>query len=391
MLLKYYNFTKGERDTLFFYAESTNIDYSYLKYLSLQSLMKEKPELIDYELEKISYYLAVNLGYKKDAYKHLINLLDYKEIDKKLQDYAINSLIEHREFERAYDIVESLFLKAETQEERSRYFYTSLYIIGQNGVKVSSVRLIEEFIENNKIDSSDIYSIINTLLQQGRISEASYFSNSLFEEYASKFDEKSIDLALKALIYDSKLESALAISNYAEVTFHKKKYLDKSIQLSIWLGKVKNVAELNTKGYRVYKDIKYEKFLLEHTTLDSAYQILGEIYKKRVAKGDYSFVKELLEYFDYTGELDKAEEYFSTLLKKVKNREVYSATIRFSFDNSHFKKGLKLYQEYKKRYGIEPSLQRVAIKRALAIKEFSKAYALTKELNEVKNLKRNAS
>ena len=389
MLLKYYNFTKGERDTLFFYAESTNIDYSYLKYISLQSLMKEKPELIDYELEKISYYLAVNLGYKKDAYQHLINLLDYKEIDKKLQDYAINSLIEHREFERAYNVVETLFLNATNQEDRSRYFYTSLYILGQNkdGVKISTVRLIEEFIENNTIDSSDIYSIINTLLQQGRISEASYFSNSLFEEYASKFDEKSIDLALKALIYDSKLESALDISNYAEETFHKQKYLDKSIQLSIWLGKIKNVAELNTKGYRVYRDIKYEKFLLEHTTLDSAYQILGEIYKKRVAKGDYSFINQLSEYFDYTGELDKAEEYFSTLLKKVKNKEVYSATIRFSFDNSHFKKALKLYQEYKQRYGIDSSLQRVAIKRALAIKEFSKAYALTKELNKAKKLK----
>ena len=115
MLLKYYHFTKGHRDKLFFYAESTNIDYSYLKYLSLQSLMQEQPEIIDYELEKISYYLATNLGYKKDAYQHLINLLDYEEIDEKLQEYAINSLIEHEEFERAYSVIESLFLNAKNQ------------------------------------------------------------------------------------------------------------------------------------------------------------------------------------------------------------------------------------------------------------------------------------
>ena len=389
MLLRYYKLMKGERDNLFFYAESTNIDYSYLKYLSLQSLMKEQPEIIDYELEKISYYLATNLGYKKKAYQHLINLLDYDEIDKKLQDYAINSLIEHKDFERAYNVVERLFLNAKNQEERSRYFYTSLYILGQNrdGVKVSAVRLIEEYMENHSIDSSDIYSIINTLLQQGRLSEASYFSKSLFEEYATKFDKKSIDLAIKVLIYDSKLEPALAISNYAETTFHKQKYLDKSIQLSIWLGKVEEITKLNTKGYIDYKDVKYERFLLEHTTLDSAYKILGEIYKKRVAKGDYNFIKQLLKYFDYTGEIDKAEKYFSTLLKKVKNKAVYSATIRFSFDNSHFKKALKLYQEYKKRYGVNPSLQKIAIKRALAIKEFSKAYALTKELNNHNKLK----
>ena len=389
MLLRYYHFTKGERDNLFFYAEATNIDYSYLKYISLQTLMQERPEIIDYELEKISYYLATNLGYKKDAYQHLINLLDYEEIDEKLQEYAINSLIEHKEFDRAYDVVQSLFLNAKNQEERSRYFYTSLYILGENrdGAKVSTVRLIEEFIDNKDIDSSDIYSIINTLLQQGRLSEASYFSKSLFEEYASKFDEKSIDLALKALIYDSKLEPALDVATYAEVTFHKQKYLDKSIQLSGWLGKAEEIAKLNTKGYREYRDVKYEKFLLEYTTLDSAYQILGEIYKKRVAKGDYSFVKELTEYFEYTGEMDKAEEYFSTLLKRVQNREVHGATVHFSFNNSHFEKGLRVYQEYKKRYGIEPSLQRVAIKRALAIKEFSLAYRLTKELNNHNKLK----
>ena len=388
LLLKYYNFMEGNRDNLFFYAESTNIDYSYLKYLSLQALMQEKPEIIDYELEKISYYLAVNLGYKKDAYKHLINLLNYKEVDKKLQDYAINSLIEHKEFERAYDVVESLFLNAKNPEERSKYFYISLYILGQNGVKVSTVRLIDEYIQNNTIDSSDIYSIINTLLQQGRLSEASYFSNSLFEEYATKFDQKSIDLALKSLIYDSKLKSALAISTYAEATFHKQKYLDKTIQLSTWLGEMKRVTQLNIKGYKEYKDSKYEKYLLEHSNINNSYQILGEIYKKKIAQGNYSFVKELSKYFDFTGEIDKAEEYFTTLLKKVKNQEVYSATIDFSFNNSHFKKGLRLYQEYKRRYGIEPSLQRVAIKRALAIKEFSKAYALTKELNQHNKLKK---
>ncbi len=390
MLLRYYKFTKGARDNLFFYAESTNIDYSYLKYISLQSLMKEKPELIDYELEKISYYLAVNLGYKEDAYRHLINLLDYKEIDKKLQDYAINSLIEHKEFERAYNEVEKLFLNAKNQEDRSRYFYTSLYILGQNksGVKISTVRLIEEFIENNNIDSSDIYSIINTLLQQGRLSEASYFSQSLFEEYASKFDEKSIDLALKALIYDSKLEPALAISSYAQESFKKQKYLDKSIQIATWLGEIKKVTNLNIEGYKKYKDSKYEKYLLEYSNINNTYNILGQIYKKKIEQGNYSFVEKLSTYFDYTGEIDKAEDYFSTLLKKVKNKEVYSATIRFTFNNNHVNKGLRLYQDYKKRYGINSSLQLVTIQRNLASKHFFKAYQLTKELYKHKKLKK---
>jgi len=390
ILLKYYHFTKGERDNLFFYAESTNIDYSYLKYLSLQSLMKEQPELIDYELEKISYYLATNLGYKKDAYQHLINLLDYENIDKRLQDYAINSLIEHKEYERAYNVVEALFLNAKNQEERSRYFYTTLYILGQNRAnkKVSTVRLIEEYTQNNTINSSDIYSIINTLLQQGRLSEASYFSKSLFEDYATKFDKKSIDLAIKALIYDSKLKPALNIASYAKTFFKEQKYLDKSIQLATWLAEMKKVTKLNIEGYKKYKDNKYENYLLEHSNINNTYNILGQIYKKKIAQGNYAFVEKLSRYFDYTGEIDKAEEYFSRLLKKVKNKEVYGANIRFTFDNSHFKKGLKLYQDYKRRYGINPSLQRIAIKRALAIKEFSKAYTLTKELNVAKKLKK---
>ena len=388
MLLRYYNFMGENRDNLFFYAEATNIDYSYLKYLSLQALMQERPEIIDYELEKISYYLATNLGYTKDAYQHLINLLEYEEIEEKLQEYAINSLIEHREFDRAYDVVQSLFLNAKNQEERSKYFYTGLYILGQNrdGAKVSTVRLIEEFIDNNDIDSSDIYSIINTLLQQGRLSEASYFSKNLFTEYATKFDKKSIDVALKALIYNSKLEPALALSNYAEATFHKQKYLDKSIQIATWLGEAKAVNQLIIKGYKEYKDIKYEQYLLTHSNLNSAYEILGQIYKHQIAQGNYTFVEKLSEYFNYTGELDKAESYFTQLLQKVNNKEVHEQAVRFSFDNSHFKKGLRLYQSYKKQYGINTPLQEIAIKRALAIKEFSTSYALTKELNEANKL-----
>ena len=385
-LLRYYEFTKGHRDYLFFFAESTNIDYTYLRYLSLNGLMKQQPELIDYEFEKINYYLANRLGYKEEAYKRLIKLLDYKEIDPKLQEYAINSLILHEDYDKAYATIQSLFLKSNSQENITKYFYTSLYVLVKNPhrEKNSIRRLIEEYIFKKELDSSDIYTIINTLLQQGRLKKASYFALDLFEHFPNKFDERSIDLALKTLIYDSQLTSALGISSYAEDNFHKEKYLDKSIQIATWLGEMYAVTQLNIQGYHEYGDSKYEQYLLTHANMNSAYEILGQIYKNKVEQGNYTFVEKLSEYFDYTGEIDKAESYFTKRLKK--DKEIHAQAVRFSFDNSHFKKGLKLYQSYKKQYGINASLQKIAIKRALAIKEFSTSYALAKELNKANKL-----
>ncbi len=388
-LLKYYEFAKGNRDYLFFFAESTNIDYTYLRYLSLNGLMEQRPELIDYEFEKISYYLANRLGYKKEAYTKLIKLLNYDEIDPKLQEYAINSLIEHEEYDKAYTMLQSLFLNSYSRENITKYFYTSLYVLVKNPhrEKNSIKRLVEEYIFKKELDSSDIYTIVNTLLQQGKLKKASYFALDLFEHFPNKFDERSMDLVLKTLIYDSQLPSALAIANYAESTFHKEKYLDKSIQIATWLGEAKAVVQLNTKGYHEYGNAKYEQYLLNHTTMNTAYEILGKIYQDKVEHGNYTFVKKLSEYFSYTGELDKAESYFTERLKKVKNKEVHAEAVRFSFDNSHFKKGLKLYQSYKQQYGINAPLQEIAIKRALAIKEFSTSYALAKELNKANKLK----
>ena len=388
-LLNYYEFTKGNRDYLFFFAESTNIDYTYLRYLSLNGLMEQRPELIDYEFEKINYYLANKLGYKEEAYKRLIKLLDYNEIDPKLQEYAINSLIVHEEYGKAYTILQSLFLQSYSPEDITKYFYTSLYVLVKNPHRENNSikRLIEEYIFKKELDASDIYTVIKTLLEQGRLKKASYFSLDLFEHFPNKFDERSIDLALKTLIYDSQLPSALAIANYAEATFHKAKYLDKSIQIATWLGEIKAVAQLNFRGYNEYGNKKYEQYLLNHTNMNTAYDILGHIYKDKVEQGNYTFIDKLSDYFNYTGELDEAENYFTKLLKKVHDKELYAQAVRFSFENSHFKKGLKLYQSYKKQYGINAPLQEIAIKRALAIKEFSTSYALAKELNEANKLK----
>ena len=388
-LLDYYEYTKGERDYLFFYAEATNIDYTYLKYHALIGLMQKQPELIDYAFEKQAYYLASTLNYKQQAYERLISLLDYPEIDEKLQDHALNSLIEHKEYKHATEIAHNLFLSSYDKDQVTKFFYLALYALGKDSSrKKGSIReLIQDYVENKELYPSDIYSIINTLLQENHLKEASSHAISLFRKNPEIFDEQTIDLALKALTYDSKLSEATELVSFAEEKFHKQKYLDQHIQLSLWLSDIQTVNQLYKKGYDTYTDGKYEKYLLAQNDMNHAYETLGKIYKDKIKKGNYSFVKKLSNYYNYTGELDKAEQYFTTLLKMVHNKNVQAATINFTLDNSHFEKGFKLYEKYQKTYGLNVKLHKKVIEKLIASKHFKKAYAFTKQLNDADKLK----
>ena len=388
-LLDYYEYTKGERNYLFLFGEATNIDYTYLKYHSLIGLMKQQPELIDYEFEKQAYYLASTLNYEEDAYARLISLLNYTEIDATLQNYALNSLIMHHEYKHATEIAYNLFLNSHDKGDVTRFFYLALYTLGKDPTreKGSIKRLIQDYVENKELYASDIYIILNTLLQEGYLKEASTHALSLFRKNPEAFEEKTMDLALKALTYDSKLSEARELVAYAEEKFHKQKYLDQYIQLSLWLSDIETMNHLYRKGYEEYADIKYENYLLKQEDMDNSYEILGKIYKDKVEQGEYSFVKNLSNYYHYTGELDEAENYFNSLLKKIENRDLHAAAVNFTLDNSHFEKAFKLYKKYQSNYALNPILHEKVIKRLIASKHFSKAYKLTKVLNEAKALK----
>ncbi|HHC11306.1 MAG TPA: tetratricopeptide repeat protein, partial [Campylobacterales bacterium] len=206
------------------------------------------------------------------------------------------------------------------------------------------------------------------------------FAQESFDMYSERFDENCTDLAIKAMTYNQDLAPALTLALFAEDKFNSSKWLNKAIDLSIWQGKMKYAVELNIKGYRKYKDIKYENYLLDKTTIDNGYNILGEIYRKKVEQGDYSFIDKVAEYFDYTAQTSQGEEYFLKLLKNHKNREILKQAISFSYKNNSYKEGLKLYYKYKSQYGIDKNLQKSSINKLIALKKFHEAYILTQEL-----------
>ena len=143
---------------------------------------------------------------------------------------------------------------------------------------------------------------------------------------------------------------------------------------------MQDAVDLNIKGYRTYKDKKYEKYLLKSTTLDSAYSILGEIYKNQLERGNHSMITKVAEYYDYIGDVPNGERYFLDIFKKDRDQEVHKQAILFSYKNSHFEQGLELYRQYKKKYGMDKSLQKLSIKKLLALKKVKQAYLFTKEL-----------
>jgi len=377
-----FGYSTDDIDYMFFFAESSQMDFLDLKYISIIGLMEDQPELIDYGFEKEAFYIASNLGYKREAHSHLLKLLEYDDITKQLKTYALNSLIEFKEFEKATLLATSLLLESRDQDEIVSFFNLALYAINQNkdSTKEEVRNLIALYQGSRDLKAHDIQLILSSLLQIGDVTGAGESALALFQTHPQYFDKKNIELAIKSLIYCQELAPALEISNFAYNKFHESKWLDQSIKLSQWLGQMQDAVDLNIKGYRTYKDKKYEKYLLKSTTLDSAYSILGEIYKNQLERGNHSMITKVAEYYDYIGDVPNGERYFLDIFKKDRDQEVHKQAILFSYKNSHFEQGLELYRQYKKKYGMDKSLQKLSIKKLLALKKVKQAYLFTKEL-----------
>ncbi len=389
-LLSYYEFSQGMRDYLFFFGESTNIDYLYLKYHSLKNFMKENPEIVDYELEKMAFDLASTLNYEEEAYTYLQKLIKYPEINDELKEYLVYSLFERNEFTKAKEITTKFFLESQSDDEITKFFHLALYALVQDKNKTATEvsQLIQNYANLKTLQPTDITIILNTLLELGESKEAANFSINMFYFNPETFTETSIDLALTSLLYHSELEQARIISFFAESKFNKQKYLDKTILISTWLSDNEAVIALNKEGYHKYKSKIYETYFLNHENLDDNYEILGEIYKKKIRHKNYVYLDNLAKYYDYTGEINQAEEYFTTLFNKTHHKKAHYYAIDFSYKNSHFKKGLKLYKHYISNYGKDAKLQETSIKKLLALKKFKEAYAMSQQLNTLKKKQR---
>ncbi|NOZ91227.1 MAG: tetratricopeptide repeat protein [Epsilonproteobacteria bacterium] len=384
-LYDYFEFTGEDRDYIYFLVEATQMGFQKLKYISLKELIKNKSSFINYQLKKEAFYLASSLGYKDDAKNILLDLIDSSKADQNLKDYALSTLLSQKDYPKAIQLATNLFQKSKDNSKKEGYFNIALYAtaISSDNNKTAINKLINLYKESIQLDAHNIYFILDNLLKVGDIKGASSFAIDSFENYANLFDEQCVDLAIKSMVYNQDLAPALDLALFAEDKFHNKKWLDKSIQLALWQGDIKTVVDMNILGYKKYRDKKYEKYLLEETTLDNGYKILGEIYRKKIEEDrDYNFVEKMAQYFDYTALTAQGEEYFTKLYKKHKNRNILKQAILFSYKNNSYKKGLKLYDKYRARFGIDKILQQEAINRLIALKRFKEAYNLTKALEK---------
>ena len=388
-LYRYFIFTKEKRDYTFFFIESTQLDFQKLKYSSLRGFLKEKPQLLIYELEKDAFTQALALNFKDEAYEYLLNLLNYREVDEGIERYALSLFLENKEYLKAQQLATKFFLNATERNEQIKYFNIALGMIINAKSKNSAqevMALIALYQKNIRLESSDIKFLIKALLQIGDLKGASTFALKAFSFHKDKFDQELTEIAIKSLIWNKQLASALKLSLFAKDKFKSIKWLDKSIEISLWQGKMKEAVTLNTEGYRAYKNPKYEKYLITSTTMHSAYDILGEIYTNKLESGDYTAIKKLSKYYEYTGELDEAEAYFHTLMKKMPHKKIHKQAILFSYKNSHYKKGLELYKNYQELYGIDKKLQDEAVQKLISLKRFKEAYAFAKALKEDRRL-----
>ena len=387
-LYNYFEFTKGERDYTFFFAESMQLDFTKLKYVSLQGFLKERPDLVNYDFEKDAFTQALALGYKDEAYSYLLHLVEYTEFEESLYGYALGMFLEHKDYKRARDLAIRVFLSKDDREERIKYFNTALYLTIKNSsdVKRDVSELIDLYQSDIDLKSADILFLLKTLLQVGNIKGASEFSMKAFSKYKNKFDSNVTKIAVQSLTYDKQLLPALELATYAKDRFKTIEWLDKTIQLSLWQGKMQDVVNLNIEGYRSYGNLKYEHYLLNSCNLNTAHEILGEIFRRNVENRDYKSIKKLSEYYEYTGEINQAEIFFTALLKKIEHKEIRKEAILFSYRNSHYRKGLTLYREFRKKYGMDRELQDLSIKKLITLKRYKQAYAYAKELKEDRRL-----
>jgi len=387
-LYNYFEFTKGERDYTFFFAESMQLDFKKLKYVSLQGFLKERPELINYDFEKDAFTQALALGYADEAYSYLLHLVEYTEFEESLYEYALGMFIEHKDYKQARVLATRFFSHTKNKEERIKYFKTALYLTlkSSENIKRDVYGLIELYQSDADLKSFDIAFLLKSLLQVGDVKGAAEFSLRAFSKYRDEFDSNVTRIAVESLTYDKQLLPALELALYAKNKFKTIEWLDKSIQLSLWQGKMQDVVALNIEGYRSYGNLKYEYYILNSCTLGNAYEILGEIFKRNVENGDYNSVTQLSEYYEYTGEIHQAESYFTALLKKVQNKKIHKEAILFSYRDGHYKKGLTLYKLFQKKYGMDKELHELAVQKLISLKKYKQAYRYAKALKEDKRL-----
>jgi len=387
-LYDYYEFQKGNRDYLYFFAEATQMGFENLRYLSLRGLLKTNPRLVNFKLKKEAFYLASSLGYTKDAQEILLELANDPRVDQNLKNGALSILLNQKRYIDATNLAIKLFRETNSTPQKETYFNIALYAttLSDNKNREAIDRLIQLYKESVEINSHSIYFILDNLLKVGNIEGADKFAIESFEKYRDKLDQKNIELAIKAMVYNQDLENALKLALFTHEKFHNQKWLDKAIQLSLWQGKIDQVIALNAKGYREYRDKKYEKYILKNSTFYSDNKIVEKIYKQKIKNGNYQFIEKIAQLFYFSDKIEEGENYFLNLYKKIKTKEALTQAILFAYKNNHYKKGLKLYLKYKKRFGISTELQKDSIKILMAQKEFKKAYQFLKELKKAKNI-----
>ncbi|HHH19304.1 MAG TPA: tetratricopeptide repeat protein [Campylobacterales bacterium] len=384
-LRAYYDYLGDQRDYLFFFAEATQINHQALKYLALNNLMKQRPELVDYEFQKKAYYLASSLNYTEEAYAHLSKLLEYPSIDRQLQEGALSLLINHGEYKRAFKIAKQLFVRSQDQEEVMHLFNITLYALQQipdDGDIQSKIKaLVQLYKESKTLKHDDIYLLLHTLLQTGNTTASSLLAQELFETQWEDFDEEVCQLAIQSLQYSNDLETALQIAYFAYGRYMGRKWLDATIRLSMWTSKVNDAITLSKYGYTFYGDQRYEQSILDTATFHSEYALLGQIYQNKVADGNLSAIAYVAEYFDYTGEIDQGENYFTQLLRYAPCPEAHKQAIIFSYNNANLDKALSLYISYQKKYGDDTQLLQLMRNSAIAKKRYPQAYTYAKAFN----------
>ena len=380
-LYNYFKFKGGDRDYIFFLGEATQMDFKKLKYLSLKGLIEQNHKLVDFNLIKEAYYLSLSLGYKDEAENYLYRLIEFKDANSTLKDTMLSSLLNEKKYKKAINLSIKLFLEERDRKRLENYFNIALYataLIDKDSNSSDNIeKLINIYESSRDMRAYDISYILENLLKMGYTKEASRFAKESFKKYSQEFDENSTKLAIDSLVYNQELKSALKIALFAEKKFNKSKWLDESIKLSVWQGKMQDAVLLNEKGLKKYKDKKYEKYLKEKTTIHNAYHILGEIYKKN------GNIDKIIEYYNYIGKPQDAEVYFENLYKKDKSKKVLKALMEFSYRNRNFNKFLNLYKIYKKRYGVNKSLQQILINILFAQKRYREAYKVLKELEKL--------
>jgi hypothetical protein len=379
-LLALYEYTKEERDYLFFFGESTNIDYRYLKYESLIHYLDENPREIDYNMEKMAYDLANELNYKEKALGHLQSLMKYPNTNEELSEYLIYSLFKKEAYTRAKEISMQLFFQSQTNSELTKHFHLALYALVQdhNRSATEISQLIQEYSNLKVLLDADIGIILNSLLELGEIKEAANFVINLFYTTPNSFDVSSMDIAIQSLLYNSQLHEAQMLSLFALGKFESQKYLDKSIEISTWMSDDETVRKLNTEGYQKYRGESYLSYFLKQENLNKDYVVLGQIYEDKIAQKAYGFIDNMANYYRHTGEIPKAEQYFKKLYRTTRQPKALYYAVEFAHHNSHFESSFKLYEQYRAKYGHESKLHQLSIEGLMALQKFDEAHALGK-------------